>query len=486
MGVGLPSHTENLRRNLNLYLELSKRLKKRGKLILLICLAGICLSAVIAYLIPPIYRSSTLILVQQQRVPTSYVQSPISVDLGERLRTLTTQIMSRARLERIIGKFELYGPTKNPKDLERKVERMRQAINVQVKGEDTFRIYFGHRSPETAKRATEELAHLFIEENLRDRAQQAMSTSEFLDGELDDFKKQLEAQEAALREYKESHLGVLPEQQTANLRALDRFQSQYQANAEALQGARDRKAGIEGQLSKESEGNAVMVPSEPQLELMRAELADKRAQLTDKHPDVRMLTRKIGEMERKLAELRKSGSQSESANDPYMRSVLDKLERVNREIAQLESEQQALTDNIAKFQRRIESLPSVEEKLTLLTRDYETTRANYQALLNKKFEARLSMNLEKKQKDDAFKVLDPPYLPASPASPRRDLIILVGTLVSMALGLGVAFTLESLDTTIRSAADLGSLSGAPVLAVIPHLRKANTDETEVQEEQATA
>ena len=167
-----------------------------------------------------------------------------------------------------------------------------------------------------------------------------------------------------------------------------------------------------------------------------------------------------------------------------MSGVIEKLDQVNREIAQLEAEQQALSENINIYQRRIESLPGVEEKLTLLTRDYETTRTNYQALLNKKFEARLSINLEKKQKDEAYKVLDPPYLPASPVSPKRNLIILVGIFMSLAVGLAAAFLIESLDTTIRSETDLKVLSPAQVITVIPNLVRLELDGMEFPRHQA--
>ncbi|MFH1017334.1 MAG: XrtA system polysaccharide chain length determinant [Pseudomonadota bacterium] len=481
----MSTEVQSLRRTLVSYINLFHRLKEHRRLILRIASGGAVLSIAVAFLIPRVYQSSTLIMVQSQKLPSSYVQSAISVDLGERLRTLTPQIMSRARLEQIIQKFDLYGAGNDPKEMERKVDSMRKAIDIQVKGEDTFRIYFKDRSPQVAQKVTEDLARLFIAENLRDRAQQALSTSEFLDSELQDLKRQLERQEASLRFYKEKHLGVLPEQQNANLRALDRFQGQYQANGEALQAAREQKAAIEGQISKENNDGLFVVPSEPQLEKLRAELGEKRAQLTDRHPDVRALVHKIDEMEKKLSNLQANGSTQPSKRDPYTQSILDKQDQVNHEIARLETDQQTLTENINQYQGRIESLPGVEEKLTLLTRDYETTRANYQALLNKKFEARLSMNLEKKQKDEAYKILDPAYLPVAPASPARALIVIAGFIFSMLAGLGTAFVIESLDTTIRDEADLENISKVPVIAVIPNLDRIGTSGPDHSERQAT-
>lgn len=459
------------------YKELSQSFVRQRKILAITAATGTLLAVLVALIYPATYRSSTSILIQSQRVPSNYVHSPISVDLGERLGTLTPQIMSRTRLEQIIRKFNLYGEQpsvqSDPKTMEGRVDVMRKAINVQVKGEDTFRIYYEHRSPELSMLVTNELARLFIEENLRDREQQAVSTSEFLDSELQNLKGQLETQEASLRNFKEDHIGELPEQQNANLRALDRFQAQYQANGESLQAARSRKNTIEAQLysteSKEGDESQKLTPSEPLLERLRQELRDLRTQYTEEHPDIRSLNRRISEMERKLSELRASGTDTSGRKDPYVRSIMDKVAQVNNEIAQLEGEQEALNRNIRIYQRRIERLPEIEEKLTLLTRDYETTRQNYQALLNKKFEAQLSVNLERKQQGDAFKILDPAFLPSQPVRPRRLFIALLGFLASCGLGCGVAFVMDGLDTTIRSRRDLAKVSKLPILAVIPTL-----------------
>ena len=77
--------------------------------LILACLAG-CLGMAIAltYWIPPRYTSQTLVLIEQQRVPTDYVTPILSEDLGERLASLREQILSRTRLVPIIQRFNLF------------------------------------------------------------------------------------------------------------------------------------------------------------------------------------------------------------------------------------------------------------------------------------------------------------------------------------------------------------------------------------------
>src|SRR5688572_18063114 len=51
--------------------------------------------------LPDRYRASTTILVVPQRVPTAYVRSTVTAGVSERLQTISQQILSRTRLERI-------------------------------------------------------------------------------------------------------------------------------------------------------------------------------------------------------------------------------------------------------------------------------------------------------------------------------------------------------------------------------------------------
>ena len=66
--------------------------------------------------LPNLYRSDTLILVVPQRVPESYVRSTVTTRIEDRLQSITQQILSRTRLERIIQDFNLYAESAQDRD----------------------------------------------------------------------------------------------------------------------------------------------------------------------------------------------------------------------------------------------------------------------------------------------------------------------------------------------------------------------------------
>ena len=57
--------------------------------------------------------------------------------------------------------------------------------------------------------------------------------------------------------------------------------------------------------------------------------------------------------------------------------------------------------------------------------------------------------------------------PSRPARPRVGLNLALGALVGLVLGLGLAFFIEYLDTSVKTMEDVESLLGVPVLAIIP-------------------
>ena len=124
----------------------------------------------------------------------------------------------------------------------------------------------------------------------------------------------------------------------------------------------------------------------------------------------------------------------------------------------------------ATYQARLEATPTRETELTGLTRDYATLRTTYTNLLQKKLDAQVAANVERREIGETFKMLDPARLPGKPYSPNRPRNYLMGVVAAMAVGLALAFLIEYFDRTMRSEDDVRTALNLPVLAVIPKIR----------------
>jgi capsular polysaccharide biosynthesis protein len=88
-------------------------------------------------------------------------------------------------------------------------------------------------------------------------------------------------------------------------------------------------------------------------------------------------------------------------------------------------------------------------------------------------QSQLATNLEQRQQGEQFSILDPPSLPAKPASPNHLKVSLGGLLVGIALGIGFAALVEMTQQRVWKSADLDGLVPTRVLVAIPHLNTPN-------------
>jgi uncharacterized protein involved in exopolysaccharide biosynthesis len=133
-----------------------------------------------------------------------------------------------------------------------------------------------------------------------------------------------------------------------------------------------------------------------------------------------------------------------------------------------------IRNQIVQYRQRIENTPSREQALAVLTRDYNNTREVYSSLLNKTQAAQQAENLERRQKGEQFKIIDPARIPEKPYRPDITKILLIGVFLGFFGGAAVAFFREQMDRSFRDAEDLQVALGFKVLANIPRIGfKAN-------------
>ena len=450
---------------------------------LLVILGGLTF----ALITPRIYEAKTLILVQPQKVPEDYVRAIISVGVEERLRTITQQVTSRTNLERIIQQYDLYSDEEGML-LDDKVALLREMIKIELsqrrarRGEaNAFTISFRHKDPKKAAKVANALASNFIAENLKIREAQALGTSSFLSEELESVKKKLIAKEEELKEYRTKYMGGLPEQLRTNLSILERLQAQLDQYQEHLRDAENRRILIQQQIADAEKTPQLMslpsgtsAPGQPQsLESLKAELAILESKYTEKHPDVIRLRKTIAGLESAQKETDQgdvsAGSGSLSRQEAnILHSLRRQLEEVKLEIAQIKEAIKETEAEIKIYEKRIEETPKREQELLTLNRDYENLRELYNSLLNRKLEAELAVSLEKKQKGEQFRVIDPAKEPSRPIKPDIRRILMVTFILAIGLGGGLVYLVEVLDTSFKSPDDVERELGIPVLLTMPY------------------
>jgi len=480
--------------NIGYYLDLVSR--RRWFIIVPFCLAMIVGMALV-FKLPKIYEASTMILVQPQRVPEKMVASVVDSDIENRINTLSQQVLSRSNLERVIDQFKLFSDANSGKMLmEDKLESLRKRIKVEVgratrarRDADSFSIVFRDSDPQTTMRVANGLATFFIDENLKSREGMAVGTSDFLESELDAMRKRLEEQELLLKNFREKNMGELPEQLDSNLRILDSLKTQLTQKEDSLRSARVSLVALESEMSIRQGAITAMLPppgtaatgreNEDQMSLdqLKDKLAGLRASYTDQHPDVVRLKTRIDRLEKEQASappasdkaVEGGGTTGRYASAQLNADTVRQKTAILGAIRALEAEIARLNQETRDHQRRIEATPRREQELLTIKRDYDNIKASYSSLLNRKLEADIGVNMEKKQKGEQFQVIDVARLPQKPVSPDLPKVFMIAVAAGLGLGAGFIFLLETMDTSVRHLDKLDEEIGLPVLAMLPRI-----------------
>ena len=425
--------------------------------------------------ITPMYRASTVVMVEPQKVPSDYVKTTVTVRLEDRLKTLEQRLTRRANMERIIEEANLYADRRASTDIEDLVDEVRRNLRVVVQRGSLIRIYFTGQVPTAVALAANRIADLFIEENLRLREQQAQSTTSFLVAELTDMKQLLEVQEKIVSEYRLSNAGSLPEQRGANVAALGQLEAKLQVTQAEIERLEMRRVLLERD-SKPGTG-VVSAPSSiyQRVQELRLELQKLESRYTDRHPDVIRLRKEIELLQRRAA-TDPEVQVEEIPTDPVYQVEIRSIEL---EINRLHGDQQRYLDDIEKYQNRLERTPRVEQELISLTRDYDNLGRGYQSLLSKRIEARLAEDLERQRQSEQFEILERAVPPEYPYFPNTLFTLSFGGALGLALGLGLAFIREGMDETLNSESALReAFPGVPVVVAIPRLAPASQEYVE--------
>lgn len=498
-------------------------LRSRKWLIVSFVLVGLGAAAALCYVLPREYRSSTVIVVEDQRIPDRLVQGIVMGAVADRLNLIQQQVTSRTMLESIIKEYHLFtesAESMNSSDVEGAIVRLRKNIRIETKGGgqmQLFTISFVHEIPETAQKVATALTSRFIQDQVRIREDFVHGATEFIDQQLESARKALEQKEENISAFKMRHIGELPGQLDANLRTLDRLQKDLADVSEALQKSTDRKLAIQkalnsyeavrGPLEQELReqvgvvrpsllpGRASVVgagdPSVLRLRELERQLEALSSAFKDTYPDVVQTKQEIVRLKALIASKAKdekilevglvgvSGSPqgakdvrelkpiSRQTVDPFMQELTAQRHDAEVGIDSMVERKKQLMAQVRTYEARVERTPVLEQEMSSLLRDYQNMEKNYQSLHEKKLSAQVAEDMEKRRKGEQFRMLDVANLPQSPEKPEILKIMLLGLLGGCGIGFGTALMIENANPVFRRQSDAEMLLGLPVLAGIP-------------------
>ena len=441
------------------------------------------------------YQSQTMIVAEEHGAINNVINK--DGDAGgsfeQRLFLIQRQIINKNFMDEVAKEFSLFPSELNQEEQRdalfrildmTRVERVKMDPAVALSSQslvEGFVVSFMHENPTTAMQVTARIADKFIEENNREREKEVEGTGEFLDEELRLLKHELEKREENISQFKKSHLGDLPQQTNANIRALDRTEADITTSTESLQRHSDKLATLNQAVhqyrvsGQQSPGFATGRTMEPDplfrhLKELREKLVKLRAEFYDGYPEIILTKEEIRQVEEELTNLYgKDAIRPDKATlDPYLQDLLRQQSEARTEVTLLQRRLEQLHATKRDLEKRLDRSPHVEQELLVLERDYNNMKANYAMLLDKRLHTRVQENVEKRQKGGKFRILDHASFPRAPVVPNKLKVLVLGFLFGCVSGAGLSILRERLTPQFRGPEDVELLLAGPrLLAAIP-------------------
>jgi len=314
--------------------------------------------------------------------------------------------------------------------------------------------------PERAQRILTALVDTYISMNLEEALASTTQAVDWLQGQLDHLKTDLESSEMALHDYKEKKniLSVALDDQSNMLR-----EEMKQLN-DALTSVRTKREAVaarRGELAKVSVTDPAIIPA---TELLQNTLLQTlRHQYIDAVRE-RDAVRKTGKGENH-PDVASAQSKVDLAKAAVLAEVKNVQGALDRDLAAIGHEEGGLSGLFEAARKRAFELNLLEIEYNRLRRAKDNNEKLYSLVLERTKESDLARML----RVNNIRVIDPPLRPGGPIRPQIPFNISVGIFVGVLLGLGAAMGRAMIDRTVKTPDDVEKEVGITFIGLLPEI-----------------
>ncbi|MEW6193634.1 MAG: hypothetical protein AB1521_00580 [Bacteroidota bacterium] len=429
------------------------RRRKRFFLFPFIAISVVCISA--AFLLPKKYMSSITISAQRDAVLNPLVSYTMAVRAAsdDRLRDFNEIVKSRPTIFALIESIGVDKPFGTKEEKEEVIKAVRDNIETELRGSDSFTIDFFDSKPERAQKGAQILSDLFIKKRLEVNNKENELAVEFFENKLKDLGDKFELSQQQYIETVRS--SVLPGGDgygvSTRIGALESdiggIEAKILSCQTALKILRSTSNNFGDQNTITNYYKVVMldVPDADELRTLLNKYDDISKRYTPNFPDVKTLQLKIS-------------------------FLIDRMKHT------LESELTRQQNQVWELRRQRNDAIGMVRSAEVNKNQNEDVRSTYDVyskLYNdmkiKLEQARTTRDLGKKGAEQ-YIVIDPPQYPVNPSKPNKFLLIFGGIGLGLFIGFLAAGFMELFDMRIRTTHDV-EVYDKPILAYLPSARK---------------
>jgi polysaccharide chain length determinant protein (PEP-CTERM system associated) len=453
----------------------------------------------VVFRLPNVFESTARVYVDTRTALSPVIQGlAIEQDVYAQLSLVQQALLGEAQLGKVVDEANLASDPTSTRARALAIAQLRNSITINIMGGDRNRpgvglysISYQDSERDRSLEVVQILLDSFVQSTLGGKQKGSETAERFLTEQIAETEQRLRDAEQRLADFKKKNVGTMP---GAEGDYFTRLQNEMEASRKAqaaLSVALSRRSELAQQLrdgasaaaatgststagvSAGSGQPAVAGDTASRIVDAQRRLTDLLLRYTEKHPEVGTLRDEISELEqrraRELDALRRGDPDAVVASgagaNPVYQSIQLALNQTSVEIAALRGEIAQHERKIAELRAVVQTVPEVEAEFARLNRDYDVTRTQYVALVERLGRAKLGQEAEATSAI-VFEIVDPPTADFQPVDPNRPRLIVMVFVAGIGLGVGLAYALNKLRPVFNHRAELEAFTGVPVLGEV--------------------
>jgi succinoglycan biosynthesis transport protein ExoP len=429
------------------------------------------------HFLPRIYEASSTLYIKEQMpsVLRDTVAATGFTDLTtlEEINTQMEIVRSRSLLEEVIGKLGLENVLAadnglpEGERLQLTIDALRKQLTVSsILNTRLIRVAVRSRDPGLAMRIDNEISRSFIDRNVGSKRSEANAVLAFVSGQVDEVSSRLDKAEEDLLRYKQSHrIADISEEAKLKLDRLSDLESHYEEAKMDRQILATRIAAAMRLASPDAaQAGPPLSPAVTALQDRLTEAERRLAQLPPGDSREKRLRADTDSLKRQIQAAMGGGpAQPTSVNSVLQLQIAD----YRYQDIILAAQEEAFRGLIDANEADVNTLSAQDISLARLERTRRINDDLYSELVKSRNEAQIEAVSQLGNID----IIDPAVMPVRPVSPNKQENLIIGLLLSIVLGICLAFLLDHFDTIVTSEEEIKKLLAAPLLGYIPRFHQ---------------
>jgi succinoglycan biosynthesis transport protein ExoP len=460
------------------YLRIIRR--RRGIVIGIVAVC-IILSGLYYFYAPPIFTSTSKILVKRvESIFTSnYYKTPTEEEITNHIFLIKSYpVVKKTASNFTFDELDKMGITGEDQAFYRmKSDIDNGKIEVSAKGESRIiQIRVTEEDPYVSKLFANKLAETYTEFDREIKKEDAHSTYGFIAAQTEKVQKDLEESEEKLKEFKEKYeiLGISSETDEF-IRQMSDIETELKTASIDVEVLEKKLNAIKAKLNEQQQSLLteasqtsynVLVDLKRQLTTLENEKANLLIQgYSPDDQKLQKINHSIQSLKAKMGTVVKELLQKEGTLDPLvqMEDFMQQSVNLTIDYAVARSRLEALNEVLIYYKNKLNRIPERELELARLEREKEANKKIYLMLLEKREQAQITEVNE----SGGLSILELARLPSVPNTiskvKKSVLFIILGILI----GIGAGFVVDYVDSAVRDEFEITKVSGLPILGRIP-------------------